>query len=55
MAAYAKAIAAGIAALLAFLAQTFDWTLAGWITEDWLNTMLIWLGPVVVYLVPNKR
>jgi hypothetical protein len=54
MTTYAKAIAAGIFALLAVLSQVFGWTIPGFITEDSLTALLTALIPIVVYFVPNK-
>jgi hypothetical protein len=54
MTTYAKAIAAGIFALLAVLSQVFGWTIPGYITEDSLTALLTALIPIVVYFVPNK-
>ena len=54
MTTYAKAIAAGIFALLAVLSQVFGWAIPGFITEDSLTALLTAVIPIVVYFVPNK-
>ena len=55
MAAYAKAIAAGVMALLAWLSVTFGWEVPGWLTEEAISSLLLALAPLVVWLVPNRR
>jgi hypothetical protein len=55
MTTYAKAIAAGIFALLAVLSQVFGWAIPGFITEDSLTALLTAVIPIVVYFVPNKE
>jgi hypothetical protein len=54
MAAYAKAIAAGVMALLAWLSQTFGFEIPGWVGEEALSSLLLALAPLVVWFVPNR-
>ncbi len=54
MAAYAKAIAAGVMALLAWLSVTFGWEVPGWVSEEALSSLLLAVAPFIVWLVPNR-
>jgi len=54
MQAYAKAIAAGIMALLAVMVTLTGASVPQWITEDWLLTLFAALTPLIVLLTPNR-
>jgi hypothetical protein len=50
---YSKAIAAAVVAVLALIEIFFGWDLG--IGEEWVLSILAVLGPIVVWLVPNRQ
>lgn len=51
---HSKSIVAGIMAILIILDQATGWSPGGWLTAEWLTSLLAILTPALVWWFPNR-